>query len=63
MGHIERINSLLRDMPERQLPEVVDFLMLLRRRDDREIIQGIEAASLSSTHFWDNPDDEVWDHV
>ena len=63
MGQIERINTLLRDVPENQLPEVVDFLMFLRLKHDRAAIQDIEAASLSSTDFWDNLDDEVWDHV
>lgn len=29
-------------------------------KDNISDIKDIEAASMSSTAFWDNPDDEVW---
>jgi len=32
-------------------------------RQDIETISDIEMASMSSTDFWDNPEDEVWNHV
>ena len=32
-------------------------------RQDTEAICDIETASVSSTDFWNNPDDEVWNHV
>ena len=32
-------------------------------RQDAETISDIEMASMSSTDFWDNPEDEVWNHV
>ena len=31
--------------------------------DDRSEIHDFVDASMSSTGFWDNPDDEVWDEV
>ena len=30
---------------------------------DKKIIRDIEGASINSTDFWDNTDDEVWDNV
>jgi hypothetical protein len=59
----DRINNLLHDVPESQLHEVVDFLIFLRLKNDKNAIRGVEAASLSSAGFWDNADDEVWDNV
>jgi len=63
MSNLELVNTLIRDVPENQLPDVIDFLMFLRLKNDKSIIKDLEAASISSTAFWDNPDDEVWDHV
>ncbi|MCL2792091.1 MAG: hypothetical protein FWD87_03295 [Spirochaetaceae bacterium] len=63
MGKIEIINNLINDVPENQLPEIIDFLMFLKLKNDKMVIQDIAAASMSSIGFWDNPDDEVWDNV
>ena len=63
MSHIERINSLLHDVTESQLCEVLDFLLFLKLKNDRTAVKDVESASLSSTGFWDNADDEVWDYV
>ena len=63
MSNLEIVNTLMQDVPENQLPDVIDFLMFLRLKNDKSIIKDLEAASISSTAFWDNPDDEVWDHV
>ena len=62
-SQIEKINNMLHDVPESQLNEVLDFLMFLRMKSDNRAIFDIEAGSLSSTGFWDNADDEVWDNV
>jgi len=59
----ELINRLLDNVPDSQLTEIIDFLMFLRLKADKSAIQDVEAASMSSTDFWDNTDDEVWDHV
>jgi len=63
MSNIERIHNLLHDATESQLAEVLDFLMFLKLKNDRVAIKDIESASMSSVSFWDNDDDEVWDHV
>lgn len=63
MSTLELVNTLISDVPENQLPDVVDFLMFLRVKSDRNIIKDLVSASESSTGFWDNPDDEVWDYV
>jgi hypothetical protein len=63
MSQMEKINHLLHGVPENQLYEVMDFLMFLRLKNDKSVICDIETASLSSTGFWDNADDEVWNHV
>ena len=63
MNKIEIINSLLSSVSESQLTEIIDFLMFLKLKSDKAAIQDVEAASISSTAFWDNMDDEVWDHV
>jgi len=33
-----------------------------KREKDKSIIQDFIDASMTSTSFWDNPDDEVWDN-
>ena len=63
MSNIERINNLLLDVSENQLLEVLDYLMFLKLKNDKSAISDIETASLSSTGFWDNVDDEVWNNV
>jgi len=63
MSKIEIINTLINEVPESQLPDIIDFLLYLRLKNDRAAIKDIEAAGISSTGFWDNPDDEAWDHV
>ena len=63
MSKIEIINKLIDDIPENQLSDIIDYLVLLKLKNDKADIADIEAASLSGTGFWDNSDDEVWDYV
>ena len=63
MSKIEIINRLINEVPESQFTDVIEFLMFLKLKNDKSIIHDIETASISSTGFWDNPDDEVWNHV
>jgi len=63
MSNIERINSLLTDVPDNQLLEVLDFLLFLKLKNDKSLISDIEEASTSSMEFWFNTDDEVWNYV
>lgn len=63
MSQIEMVNKLISDVPESQLSNLIDYLMFLRLKNDTSTIKDVETASTSSTAFWDNPDDEVWDNV
>jgi len=63
MSKIEIINKLIDNFPENQLADIIDYLMFLKLKNDNVAIEDIEAASISSTGFWDNSDDEVWDYV
>ena len=63
MSNLERITTLVREMPEQQLPEVIDFLMFLKYKNDLSLTSDLFHASMSSTDFWNTPDDEVWDYV
>ncbi|KUO63604.1 MAG: hypothetical protein APF84_18770 [Gracilibacter sp. BRH_c7a] len=56
--------KLIQQIPESQIPEVIDFIAFLKIKKDREIFKDLEIASESSMDFWDNEiDDEVWDNV
>ena len=63
MSNLDKINTILSDATDNQLLEVLDFIMFLMLKGDNSLVQDIESASLSSTDFWNNDDDEVWDHV
>ena len=42
---------------------VKESFNIRQHKKDKATICDIEAASMSSTDFWDNPNDDVWDHV
>jgi len=63
MSNLELVNTMIRDVPENQLPDIIDYLIFLKLKSDKETTKDLVAASMSSTEFWDNPDDEVWDNV
>ena len=63
MSNLELINTMICDVPESQLPDIIDYLIFLKLKNDKEATKDLMAASMSSTGFWDNPDDEVWDNV
>ena len=63
--YIKREIDTLPDFIIDRLQEFIFFQKFSLRilRQDAEAISDIEMASMSSTDFWDNPDDEVWNHV
>ena len=63
MSNLDKINTILSEATDSQLLKVLDFIMFLMLKGDNSLVQDIESASLSSTDFWNNDDDEVWDHV
>jgi hypothetical protein len=70
-GHMlnrEYIKNEIDALPDFVLEKVRDFIDFQKfslgwLEHDQESIRDLVAASESSTGFWDNPDDEVWDHV
>lgn len=64
----EYIKNAIDTLPDSAIEKIWEFvtfqkfsLNLFDR--DKAAIQDMEMASMSSTGFWDTPDDEVWDHV
>lgn len=56
--------KLIDEIPESQIPEVIDFIMFLKIKKDKQIFKDLICASESSIDFWDNDiDDEVWNNV
>ncbi len=63
MSNLDKAKSLLLEIPEAQLTEVIDFLKFLSIKNDKSLTQDLLLASDSGTKFWDNAEDEVWDNV
>ncbi|ADG81027.1 DUF2281 domain-containing protein [Thermincola potens] len=56
--------KLIDEIPESQIPEVIDFIMFLKNKQDNQIFKDLISASESSIDFWNNDiDDEVWNNV
>lgn len=56
--------KLIDEIPENQIPEVIDFISFLKAKKDNQVFKDLELASESSMDFWDNNiDDEVWNNV
>jgi len=53
--------KLVDEIPESQIPEVIDFINFLKAKKDNQAFKDLELASESSMDFWNNDiDDEVW---
>ena len=56
--------KLIEDIPESQIPEIIDFISFLKSKKDNEAFKDFLSASESSIEFWNNDvDDEVWNNV
>lgn len=56
--------KLINEIPESQIQEVIDFVMFLKSKEDKQIFRDLIYASESSIDFWNNDiDDEVWNNV
>ena len=56
--------KLINEIPENQIPEVIDFVSYLKMKREKELFKDLEKASESSIKFWNNKiDDEVWNNV
>lgn len=55
---------LIDEVPEKQIPEIIDFISFLKTKNDNKTFKDLELVSESSMAFWDNDiDDEVWNNV
>lgn len=56
--------KLIEEIPESQIPEVIDYISFLKSKKNREPFQDLTSAAESSIEFWDNDiDDTVWNNV
>jgi hypothetical protein len=56
--------KLIQEMPDNQIPAVIDFIAFLKLKKKQELFKELEMASVSSMDFWDNDiDDETWNNV
>ena len=56
--------KLIEDIPENQVPEIIDFISFLKSKKDNEAFKDLLSSSESSIDFWNNDiDDEVWNNV
>lgn len=56
--------KLIEEIPESQIPEVIDYISFLKSKKNRETFQDLTSADESSIEFWDNDiDDTVWNNV
>ena len=56
--------KLIDEIPENKIPEVIDFLLFLKKKESDQIYKDLMQASESSIDFWGNDiDDEVWNNV
>jgi len=56
--------KLIDEIPESQIPEVIDFISFLKTKKDNQVFKDLELVSESSMGFWNNDiDDAVWNDV
>jgi hypothetical protein len=56
--------SLIKDVPENEILEVIDFIGYLKIKREKELYMDLQNISESSLSFWNNDiDDEVWNNV
>ena len=68
MADREYVKSEIDSLPDFVIERLMEFIVFQKFRmslseGDRLSTREMEAASMSSTSFWDNPDDEAWDLV
>ena len=58
------LKSLIEDIPENEVLQIIDFISYLKVRREKELYRELLKAGESSLDFWDNQtDDEVWNNV
>lgn len=60
----EEFKRMIDKIPDNDFEEVLDFIGYLNMKREREALNNLERASITSMEFWNNPvDDEVWNNV
>jgi len=60
----QSVHNLVETLPNSLLPEVANFILFIKMRDEKGLYKCLETLSVSSTDFWNNEiDDEVWNDV
>jgi hypothetical protein len=57
----EHIKNEIDTLPDFVIEKVQDFITF--QKFSLAVLEQDKAASFSNTDFWDNPDDEVWNHI
>ncbi|MFZ5753341.1 MAG: DUF2281 domain-containing protein [Bacillota bacterium] len=58
------LSRLIDEIPESQIPEVIDFILFLKNKKDNQVFKDLICASESSIDFWNNDiDDKMWNNV
>ena len=64
MGLAEIVQEQINALPEGQIKEVLDFIGYLKSRNEQAQWNDLmQAQEKSLARVWDNPEDEVWNHV
>ena len=64
MDTAEKIYEAVKPLPEPLAQEILHYIEFLRARLERqEELNFLYAQEVSMRHVWDNPEDEVWNHV
>jgi len=68
MANREYIKNVIDTLPDSIIEKLWEYITFQKFslnffEQDKAAVRDIEAASISSMDFWDNADDEVWDHV
>jgi hypothetical protein len=60
----EEFKRMIDKIPDNDFEEVLDFIGYLNMKREREALNNLENASITSMEFWNNPvDNEVWNNV
>ena len=67
MTNREHIKNEIDSLPDSVIDKIQEFITfqkfsLALFEHDKTLAHDMETAAASSTGFWDNADDEVWDH-
>jgi hypothetical protein len=64
MGLAEIVQEQIKALPEGQVKEVLDFIGYFKSRQEQTQWNDLMLAQKKSlAQVWDNPDDEVWNHM